>query len=309
MKPDRDGFTRDSAALVAEAVRGARLSSGGWWNAKCPFCRDRVGSPDRHGKFGLNAESSVYYCFRCGVKGSLRPREAAEMEARHKAAVSRGEVAPENPHSAPDGFWPLAHGDGVSAEVLSGAREYLARRRVGAEVIRDAGLGACVSGKYAGRVIVPVYPHGPPSTKRGPWEGFVARAWDADNPVKYLYPGGMPRGRTLYNAQALGYETDEPVLVVEGAFDTFPFWPLGAVALLGEASHEQVRALAAARRPVCVALDGDAWRKGVALAQRLRLEGARAGAVILPPRTDPDEVARALREARWDCIEQGEVTL
>jgi DNA primase len=120
--------------------------------------------------------------------------------------------------------------------------------------------------------------------------------------MTYLYPKGTQRGRLLYNHDALSVETDIPLMIVEGVFDTFPFWP-HAAAVLGKPSHLQVAALIQAKRPIAVVLDGDAHDESLALSLRLQFEGVRAGCVKLPPRKDPDEMNKEdlLRAAR-ECI-------
>lgn len=301
--PNRDGFTGSRDALVEEALKSARRTGSGWWTMNCPFCIDRVGKVDRARKLGVHEDSRIWHCFRCGAKGML-------SDGDHRALRSMVvEVVPqesgENPHRPPEGFWSLSDEEARSSYALAPALEYLARRGVSPAVVAAAQVGACVAGKYADRVVVPVLPApGAQPPPRGPWHGFIARSWHPKGSVSatYLYPSGMPKGRFLYNEEALDVETEVPVLVVEGAFDTFPFWP-DAVALLGDASELQVRKLARAKRPVAVALDGDAWRKGIALAQRLRMDGQRAGAIVLPPCMDPDQLrAMLVREAAWDCI-------
>ena len=72
-----------------------------------------------------------------------------------------------------------------------------------------------------------------------------------------------------------------------------PYWP-HAVAFLGKPSHEQVDMLMDCDRSIVIVLDGDAWREGWALAERLKLAGKRAAMVRLPPKTDPNDVDR-----RW----------
>jgi DNA primase len=95
--------------------------------------------------------------------------------------------------------------------------------------------------------------------------------------------------RLLYQGAQRFRETDEPLLVVEGMFDALPY--IGsAVALLGKPSDIQVRMLAESRRPLVIALDGDAIRDSRALQQRLKLRGVTAGMVKLPPGMDPGDV-------------------
>jgi DNA primase len=109
--------------------------------------------------------------------------------------------------------------------------------------------------------------------------------------LTYCYPRGMNRDGLLYNAPALQEQTARPCYIVEGSLDALALWP-DAVAVLGKPLKSQLRILAAAKRPLVVALDGDAWNEGQALAWTLQSLGVRAASVRLPPKTDPDEVPR-----------------
>lgn len=302
-----DGFRGGSAARVAPLLSTARLGTGGWWVAWCPFCMERLGSKARKPSLGINDETGIWNCFRCHAKGCLLRDDKKALQRRARESEPKGK---DNPGVAPEGYWPLWEGDGLTSEALAPAREYLARRGVSERVIREAQIGATARGKYAGRIILPVLPAQGVQPTHGPWWGFVARVWDEHtDALKYLYPDGMPKRAVLYNQAALDVETETPAIAVEGAFDTYPFWPDG-IGFFGDANDEQVAAMRAAPRPIAVVMDGDAWRKGVGLAQLLRFDGQRAGAVVLPPKLDPDQVPPAvIREAAWECIERGVVRL
>jgi DNA primase len=194
------------------------------------------------------------------------------------------------PPARPAHFWPLFDGAAAHSECFADARDYVLGRGLELRTVKAAGVGACTRGDWAGRIIVPI------TSPEGGWLWHVGRAWSPAAVRPYMYPRGARKG-LLYNASALARESDEPVLVVEGVFDALAHWP-DAVAVLGKPTEEHIEALAAARRPVCVVLDGDAWREGEALAMRLQLEGQRAGHVKLGPRQDPDEVSRAEMRAR-----------
>jgi hypothetical protein len=198
----------------------------------------------------------------------------------------------------------LLDGEAASSLRLAPAFEYLERRRgLARELIEEAGIGACVSGYWSGRIIIPTLA---PDT--GEWMWYVGREWFDGGEKPYLYPKGGRAG-VLYNHSALLVETETPVLVVEGCLDALACWP-DAVAVLGKPNPSQIDALVATRRPVCVVLDGDAYDDGWALAMKLRLEGQRAGSVRLPPRVDPDEVdAGALWDAVARALEHGEASL
>lgn len=276
--------------LILAAVAGARPSRTGWVRATCPLCPIRLGKPDRKRSFGLLAGVGVYNCFRCGASGKVNPDlvPGTPPERADSAPVAM---------QPPESFTPLWAEPGVSALVFEDARGYLLRRGIGRDLCSVAGIGACFSGRYGGRIVAPVL-----AQDGETWLGWVARLW-TDGEIPYLYPSGMRR--VLYNHAALMRESSEPALLVEGVFDALAFWPDG-VAFLGKPSGAQVAALHEARRPLVVALDGDAWGEGWALSTQLRFAGLRAGCIRLPPLTDPDEVPRGwMAEKAKEAINAG----
>lgn len=269
------GFSRDEKrAMVRALMREARDSSTGWSRANCPFCPKLLGKIDRKQALAINMTNGAFVCFRCGTTGRMRDDEYKRVEAK-----------PEEHHElgAPEGYVCLTTPDGEASLSAEPAREYLRSRKLTRAAVTAGKVGACLSGRYEGRVIVPVL------GSEDEWLGWVGRVWFKGAARAYSYPRGMQRGQVLYNHSALLVETDEPVLVVEGVFDALAYWP-HAVAVLGKPSETQVYALASARRPVVVVMDGDAWMEGYTLGLKLRVEGQRAGSVKLAPRIDPDEV-------------------
>lgn len=266
--------------MVLNALSRAAPSKGGWYRTNCPFCDARTGKPDRKRAFGILLPLGKFHCFKCGVAGKLRD---VPDDIRRLPAPSREDIEAFDP---PEGYLALGTQPGCDALVTGPARRYLRSRNLDERLWKEAGIGACLKGKYEGRVIVPIL------GSDNEWLGFVARAWTKTAERPYLYPKGMLRGEILYNHAALLVETETPVMVVEGVFDSLALWP-NAVAVLGKPSGTQIEALAAAKRPVAVVLDGDAHQEGWALAMRLRLMGARAGSVRLPPKVDPDEVEKS----------------
>lgn len=289
---------RDDEILAA--ISRGRLGGTGWWRVNCPFCIERTGKEDKKASFGVLASTGGYHCFRCGVAGKLTiPEDLYSGDDSYEQVDTDTLPTIE----VPEGFTPLAHGDGYEAMVFADARNYLRSRGIRRETAREASIGACYGGYWGSRIVVPVKPHGLDS-----WVGFIARDWTNRAERRYLYPKGMKRGSILFNHDALFVETDEPVIVVEGVFDALPYWP-NAVACLGKPTNDHIAAIMAATRPVAVALDGDAWREGDALAALLRFEGRRAGFVKLPPGADPNSVEAAWLVARaQQSIDEGDGT-
>lgn len=259
---------------VQNALQHARPSGTGWWRTNCPECLARTGKSDYKQALAINVHSGVFKCWKCSLTGALK---SAPQPPSQDQEVVKAEM------DMPPGFVYLFTPDGQS-ESFTPARQYAAKR-VPESLWMQTGIGACITGKFAGRVIIPIMDEDDHN-----WLGWVGRTWYPSEKA-YTYPKGMDRESMLYNAKALRVKTDEPLLVVEGVFDALHLWP-HSVAILGKASESQMDALMTAKRPVVIVLDGDAWVEAYAMATRLRLRGKAAGYVRLPPKLDPDEVPR-----------------
>lgn len=254
--------------LAAIALAKGRTNARGKVRVNCPFCEDRTGKPDKKTSLAGNVNSGRYHCYKCAASG--RFAESLNLDAREEDGIKTFPI--------PEWFIPLTSG----ALVTQPARNYALRRGIREELFDELQIGCCVGFPYAQSLVVPVL------LDDGAWAGYVCRRY-VNFGRPYNYPEDMDKGKVLYNSCALWVQTDEPVLVVEGVLDVMSVFP-DAVALLGSESYEQREMLAAARRPVCVVLDGDAWEHGWSLALWLRLQGQRAGSIRLNPRKDPDEV-------------------
>lgn len=292
--------------LIAGAVSGRTSNSKGYVRANCPICELRVGTPDRKRSFGLNVVSRWYECYRCGVVGRMRAR----LEEYEGVELPEG-AEPEGIDGPPEGFLFLAEEPACSARCFAPAWDYLLSppprgRGLTEELVATAALGVCTGGRFAGRVVVPVF------DPDGAWAWYVGRAWTKKAEKPYLYPTGGRRG-VLYNHAALFVETDAPLLMVEGAFDAIPYLAavgaddVDACAYLGKPSEQHLVALEEARRPIVHVLDGDAHHEAWAITMRLRLVGKQAGCVRLPPRVDPDEVERdRLFDLAWRSLRESD---
>jgi hypothetical protein len=264
---------RDRDQFVLDAIGSRKPNIRGYVRANCPFCVDVVHKTDRKQCLSLDTKSGWWSCFRCSSKGKL------EESLFGSVMPLPADAPPAPPVNLPDGYAPLW--GSVWHKSLKPAHRYLKSRNVDMPMIEAAKIGACARGPFAGRIVVPIY-------KGGKLAGYVGRIWTQKGAFKYRYSEGFARADTLYNEEALYVTSDEPVILVEGVFDTFPFWPRG-VAVLGKASDGQGDMLRAARRPILIVMDGDAHREATALAMHLRLAGKRAAALQLPPGVDPDE--------------------
>ncbi|TXH56033.1 MAG: hypothetical protein E6Q97_07480 [Desulfurellales bacterium] len=256
--------------------------------AVCPFCV-REGHFTVKRNLSFNKTSGWWSCWRCNKKGRFSGYASdgtSSSEARDQAnAASVLVFAP------PQSYIPIGSGPGASSPLTAAARRYAAKRHLSPAVQAEAYLGMVLRAEddqdFTGRLIIPVLPA---SGDREHWLGWIGRDFTGRKADKYKYPVGMSRGKIVYNEAALHVASDKPVLVVEGALDVLPFWPDG-IAVLGTYSEYQIGMLAKCRRPILVALDGDAWDKARALVWYLTLAGHKnCGWIRLPPKKDPDEM-------------------
>ena len=101
-----------------EAIAGKHPNSRGWIRGTCPFCDEKLGTPDRRGSLSANPELGRWHCFRCGAGGKLRDEEQVT-------------AAPPTP-------------------------KFLPPQGFEREVWRQAGVGVCLSGPYFGRIVIPI---------------------------------------------------------------------------------------------------------------------------------------------------------
>lgn len=249
----------------------------GDYQMNCPFCDERKGDPDT--KYKLSANPGIahpedptvkggWVCWRCDARGWGNLEFLGKPEAKPPE--------PDPDLSAPQGFVPF-RGNGASL-ALEPYRQYVRRRGV-YEFVEAIGGGACLEGRFEGRVVLP-------HVVGGKWAGFTARAIDRREP-KYLHAKGMDRRRTLWGLEWVPND-GEAVWLVEGPFDALPLFPYGVAAFGKGVTPEQIEMLAGLGRPVVVALDGDAWAEGRALAMRIALRRhANVRWAKLPPGKDP----------------------
>lgn len=268
------------------------LPGDGWLRAPCPRCEESSGKRDKKASLNYNTATGGYVCYKCQISGQL------PEHMQNQRLIIAGEPAPNMVEQA-HGYLPVFEEPGASSVLCEPARTYIASRGLDFKACQEARVGTALWGKLARRIIIPILQFNTPSSE---WLGWVARDFSGTSDRVYLYPKGMRRGEILYNSQALYDKTDRPLFVVEGTIDALALWP-DAVAVLGKPTNKQTRLLVQSRRPIAVALDGDAYHDGWALAMQLRALGKSAGCVKLPAGKDPDEVERSwLEEEAVKCL-------
>lgn len=265
------------SSLQARGFRGP--SSRGEYSICCPFCRKIAGVEDSKFKLQYNPTKSVYHCYKCGTSGR------AELPSLSNGAVPVVDTPKPVSLGPPKGFLSFEQGSSLAEPYIN----YMGKRGFSLNRLRGAGAGFCATGRYAGRVVFPVFKtefalrrvvaHG--------WSGFSARAiYDGMEP-KYLYPSGMNRRELLWGDDGKFRETR---YIVEGVLDGLALWPFALAAFGKNVSDGQIEIIRYYRSigsRIVVCLDGDAWEECMVLATRLNLHGIGASWCKLPPKTDP----------------------
>ena len=285
------GFT------VREAEGGSELVIA------CPLCFSE------NQKLYINAVTGQWLCFMCGEKGHLRNllikvcektvTEAFELERellggtrmRKRPLVPR--PAPASEVQLPKEFIPLR----VAADYHGGniAQQYLTGRGMDVMLADKMGVGYCLTGLYAWRVIIPVVTQGVLRT-------FVARSWIQDEKKKVLMPKGSQAERALFGYDEVLRERPlyPDLILVEGCFDAFAMWNheyRETVATLGAHLTDIQRALVKRLRPERVILlrdsDPSGWDAVIKESQELAANMLSVRIAVLPEGLDPGSAASA----------------
>ncbi len=341
---DRVKQTADIVEVISTHTDLRR--QGARWVGLCPFHEERTPS------FSVDAQEKLYHCFGCGVGGDAikfveekeglgfaeavelladrygveleREKEDPRAEARRQQRRRLEELLARTASFYASFLW--------DADEAGKAREYLAERGLGEEVLRTFGVGyapsawdkVLVRGQRAGfgvdemrgvgliqrgrgggeydrfrsRIMFPI------RDRRGRALGFGGRAMRSDQGAKYVNTAETDffhKSRMLYGldmAKAAIAKAGRAV-VVEGYTDVLALHQAGieeAVGVMGTAiTDEQVAALSGMVEEVVLALDADsAGQEAMLRAQRVAAgRKMRLRVAAMPAGEDPAEMMAA----------------
>ena len=227
----------------------------------CPKC----GKGDKH--FQFNTEKNIGHCFRCGWRTTLigliaeiagvSKKRAKELIRHHGVRVTPSDTY-EKPKPPPFEPCTLPPNTGWTTR----AKEYLEHRNVSDQMIHKYGLYYCGTGKFQGRIIMPVI-------MDGICVSFQARTVFPDVKKRYDNPHGINMARCLYGYNLLP-DVVPNLVVVEGPFDAIAVDSLMSiyhrpVACFGKSiSEEQMDLLSKVKRSnIILAFDSDADVEGM----------------------------------------------
>ena len=258
-------------ADISSLLAKGEWKGNGEFCIRCPFCGD---SPS-HSHLYINIENNWFHCFYCGKGG---PASCL--------GIKMGDL-PEFTYTTP-----VVHPFNLDefSKVVPGtlAYSYLTMRGVTDEEILSRNMRFSLSGKYYGRVIVPI-------KEANRVVCMVARSFLPVIEPKYLFPS---TGETLLTSSnsLFGYDLlvkASSVIIVEGVFDALAVMrktKLPAVALMGkqlkEGQKNKLHQIDVER--YYVMLDADAFSENVTVSRTLAAYLPNRVYVCELKRGDPD---------------------
>ena len=177
-----------------------------WFHICCLFCPERGNEPDTKFRLGINIKTGGARCFKCGWTSRNGPywvlRRLELDPTLYSAAVPERSKAPLVAR-LPEDFRVIDRAfDALDRE----ARDYVLRRGISPKQILRHDIGVSFTGRYAYRIVFPIYaipwadpnrtPLGASSAEKPRLVGLTARDFTGHREPRYL---NSPGDKYFYN--------------------------------------------------------------------------------------------------------------
>lgn len=253
----------------------------------CPFCQHR--KPKLEIKVVDSSDgSNPWQCWVCGTKGrTIRSlikhlnltKAEAESILQYVRRGDEQEVTVKSSVRLPDEFESLELAS-RSSVYANRVRKYLYDRGLSDIDFVRYGIGYCMSGKYADRIIVPSF------DENNILNYFVARSIDPGAYLKYVNPD-VNKSEIIIFENLVNW--NEPIILCEGVFDAMAI-RRNAIPLLGQniAPALMKKIITSSCPDIYVVLDRDAVKRALKHCETFLNMGKRVF-FVEPTDKDPSE--------------------
>ena len=268
----------------------------------CPACSAEKGLAEGDGKGNLeiNYNRSMFKCWACQdtnnmhgpimklLKRYATPRHIRDyLLVKPDADMIVAKQVTDIVVELPDEYKKLS--ECTPQDYKYGAAiNYLRKRGIGPDIIKDFDIGYAVKGKYFNRIIIPSY------DADGKVNYFIARWFDKEfNKIKYLNPTAEKQ-EIVFNEGRVNW--DATIYLVEGATDHIV--TPNSIPLLGKYISDKLFELLydKAKGYIVIVLDDDAWEDAKNLYRILDVGdlSGRIKIVRCPEGYDPSKIYEIL---------------
>ena len=272
-----------SLVSLLETVLGrSKKTSGNNVSFKCPLCNHY-----KH-KLEVDLSSQYWHCWVCNAKGrklyTLFKKIGATITQIKDLAKQTDSYIPIKEEvkthvSLPSEFQLILNGNKNNPEFRNELM-YLKNRGITRHDIVRYGIGYCESGPYDKMIIIPSY------DKDGKLNFFTGRSYYKDSSFKHKNP--------KVSKDIIGFELfinwDEPITIVEGAFDAIAV-KRNAIPLFGKIILDNLKKKIIEKnvRDIYIALDTDAREKALDICQYFTDNGINVYLIELGEK-DPSDI-------------------
>ena len=255
----------------------------------CPFCNHR--KPKLEIKIVSDENGhNPWECWVCNTRGRtikslLRQMKIGKEEAIEVLKyVKKGERITYHDLEVvelPKEFQPL-YSASTTSFIANKVRRYLYKRGLTDNDFTKYNIGYCMTGDYAGRIIIPSY------DENNNLNFFVGRTFE-DAFMKYKNPSASKDIVVFENM----INWDQPLVLVEGVFDAMAV-KRNAVPILGKTLSKSLmkKLISSKVQDIYIALDKDAEKKAVSYSEQFLSMGKRVFFVNMLDK-DPSEMGFA----------------
>ncbi len=272
---------------LQELFPDGKVTSSRWYNICCPICSSKGYKQDTGFHFGINYKYGYTNCWKCRTRHKLT----------HFLSIVHAEYDK-------DDFTFEEEALRITKAIIKFPREYInildmfdpkypsyvealayIEKRIGLDLALKMNIGFCNTGKYANRIIVPMFDVGDNIIY------FVGRSIYKHIEPKILNPFGE-RKSILFNWNIA--QNFSEIYLAEGVFGALTMYPYGVAALGKEITDEQIMVILRSKvKIINILLDGSAMQEAYSVANKILslTSKIKVRVLKLKPECQPDDLS------------------